>query len=247
MLIFNKTKGYVRVYCFVVSSGSIMSIKDWPADERPREKLLQKGATALTDAELLAIFLRTGTPGKSAVDLARELLGDFGSLKTLLEADQARFCQANGLGPAKYAQLQAVLQMARRHFEEILQRGNALTSPEITRAYLSAQLRGYSYEVFACLFLDNQHRVLQFEELFRGTIDGASVYPREVAKKALLHNAAAVIFAHNHPSGINEPSQADKQITDKLKQALSLFDIRVLDHFVIGDGMPYSFAEHGLL
>jgi DNA repair protein RadC len=224
-----------------------MSIKDWPADERPREKLLQKGATALTDAELLAIFLRTGTPGKSAVDLARELLGDFGSLKTLLEADQARFCQANGLGPAKYAQLQAVLQMARRHFEEILQRGNALTSPEITRAYLSAQLRGYSYEVFACLFLDNQHRVLQFEELFRGTIDGASVYPREVAKKALLHNAAAVIFAHNHPSGINEPSQADKQITDKLKQALSLFDIRVLDHFVIGDGMPYSFAEHGLL
>ena len=247
MLIFNKTKGYVRVYCFVVSSGSIMSIKDWPADERPREKLLQKGATALTDAELLAIFLRTGTPGKSAVDLARELLGDFGSLKTLLEADQARFCQANGLGPAKYAQLQAVLQMARRHFEEILQRGNALTSPEITRAYLSAQLRGYSYEVFACLFLDNQHRVLRFEELFRGTIDGASVYPREVAKKALLHNAAAVIFAHNHPSGINEPSQADRQITDKLKQALSLFDIRVLDHFVIGDGMPYSFAEHGLL
>lgn len=224
-----------------------MGIKHWPEEERPREKLLRKGAGVLTDSELLAIFLRTGTHGKSAVDLARELLNDFGSLKGLLEADQTVFCQANGLGEAKYAQLQAVMEMARRHFEEILQRGDALTSPDITRAYLSAQLRGYSYEVFACLFLDNQHRVLRFEELFRGTIDGASVYPREVAKRALSHNAAAVIFAHNHPSGINEPSQADRQITDKLKQALALFDIRVLDHFVVGDGNPYSFAEHGLL
>ncbi|WP_446808670.1 RadC family protein [Methylomonas sp. 2BW1-5-20] len=224
-----------------------MSIKDWPADERPREKLLQRGATALTDAELLAIFLRTGTPGKSAVDMARDLLSEYGSLQALLGADQPRFCQSNGLGDAKYAQLQAVLEMARRHFAEILQRGNALTSPEVTRAYLSAQLRGYSYEVFACLFLDNQHRVIQWEELFRGTIDGASVYPREVAKRALFHHAAAVIFAHNHPSGINEPSQADKQITDKLKQALGLFDIRVLDHFIVGDGQPFSFAEHGLL
>ncbi|MBU2570015.1 MAG: DNA repair protein RadC [Gammaproteobacteria bacterium] len=224
-----------------------MAIKDWPADERPREKLLQKGSNALTDAELLAIFLRTGTPGKSAVDLARELLNDFGSLKALLDADLQRFCQSVGLGPAKYAQMQAVLEMARRHFCEILQRGDALTSPDITRAYLSAQLRGYSYEVFACLFLDNQHRVLRLEELFRGTIDSASVYPREVAKAALQHNAAAVIFAHNHPSGISEPSQADRHITDKLKQALALFDIRVLDHFIIGDGLPYSFAEHGLL
>ncbi|WP_341327083.1 DNA repair protein RadC [Methylotuvimicrobium sp. KM2] len=224
-----------------------MAIKDWPADERPREKLLQKGSNALTDAELLAIFLRTGTPGKSAVDLARELLNDFGSLKALLDADLQRFCQSVGLGPAKYAQMQAVLEMARRHFCEILQRGDALTSPDITRAYLSAQLRGYSYEVFACLFLDNQHRVLKLEELFRGTIDSASVYPREVAKAALQHNAAAVIFAHNHPSGISEPSQADRHITDKLKQALALFDIRVLDHFIIGDGLPYSFAEHGLL
>lgn len=224
-----------------------MGIKDWPAEDRPREKLLLRGPAALTDAELLAIFLRTGTPGKSAVDLARELLNDFGSLKAMLDADQKRFCQANGLGDAKYAQLQAVLEMARRHFKEILQRGNALTSPEITRAYLSAQLRGYSYEVFACLFLDNQHRVIQLDELFRGTIDGASVYPREVVKKALQHNAAAVIFAHNHPSGIAEPSQADRHITDKLKQALALFEIRVLDHFIIGDGQPYSFAEHGLL
>lgn len=224
-----------------------MAIKDWPADEQPREKLLQKGADALTDAELLAIFLRTGTPGKSAVDLARELLQEFGSLKSLLDADRQRFCECGGLGPAKYAQLQAVLEMARRHFCEILQRGDALTSPDITRAYLSAQLRGYSYEVFACLFLDNQHRVIKLEELFRGTIDSASVYPREVAKAALRHNAAAIIFAHNHPSGISEPSQADRMITDKLKQALALFDIRVLDHFIIGDGIPYSFAEHGLL
>jgi len=224
-----------------------LTIKDWPAEERPREKLLQRGPLALTDAELLAIFLRTGTPGKSAVDLARDLLESFGSLKALLDADLDRFCQANGLGSAKYAQLQAVLEMARRHFKEILQRGNALTSPDITRAYLSAHLRGYSYEVFACLFLDNQNRVIKLEELFRGTIDGASVYPREVAKQALHHNAAAVIFAHNHPSGIAEPSQSDQLITNKLKQALALFDIRVLDHFIIGDGAPYSFAEHGLL
>ncbi|MDP3839076.1 MAG: DNA repair protein RadC [Methylococcales bacterium] len=224
-----------------------MAIKDWLAEDRPREKLLQRGSAALTDAELLAIFLRTGVQGKSAVDLARDLLADFGSLKALLDADHQRFCQAHGLGDAKYAQLQAVLEMAKRHFKEVLQRGNALTSPDITRAYLSAQLRGYSYEVFACLFLDNQHRVIQLDELFRGTIDGASVYPREVVKKALHHNAAAVIFAHNHPSGITEPSTADKHITEKLKQALALFDIRVLDHFIIGDGQPYSFAEHGLL
>ncbi|MGR8979049.1 MAG: RadC family protein [Gammaproteobacteria bacterium] len=224
-----------------------MAIKDWPSDDRPREKLLTRGAGALTDAELLAIFLRTGTHGKSAVDLARELLIDFGSLKALLNADRERFCQGNGLGDAKYSQLQAVLEMARRHFKEVLQRGDALTSPDATRSFLSAQLRGYSYEVFACLFLDNQHRVITLDELFRGTIDGAAVYPREVAKKALYHNAAAVIFAHNHPSGISEPSQADKLITEKLKQALTLFDIRVLDHFIIGDGQPFSFAEHGLI
>ncbi len=224
-----------------------MTIKDWPAEERPREKLLEQGSEVLTDAELLAIFLRTGIAGKTAVDLAQDLLMQFGSLQALLEADQTKFCQGKGLGSAKYAQLQAVLEMAKRHYVEILQRGSALTSPEATRAYLSAQLRNYSYEVFACLFLDNQHRVIVFEELFQGTIDGASVYPREVAKKALAHNAAAVIFAHNHPSGVSEPSQADKHITEKLKQALLLFDIRVLDHFIIGDGAPYSFAEHGLL
>jgi len=223
------------------------TIKDWPAEDRPREKLLESGSGSLTDAELLAIFLRTGIAGKTAVDLARDLLTEFGSLQALLKADQAQFCQGKGLGSAKYAQLQAVLEMAKRHYVEVLQRGSALTSPEATRAYLSAQLRAYQHEVFACLFLDNQHRVLEFEELFRGTIDGASVYPREVAKRALFHNAAAIIFAHNHPSGISEPSQADKNITEKLKQSLMLFDIRVLDHFIIGDGEPYSFAEHGIL
>ncbi len=224
-----------------------MPITDWPEQDRPREKLLLRGSSALTDAELLAIFLRTGTRGKTAVDLANELLQDFGSLKALLGADCQRFCQSLGLGTAKYAQLQAVLEMARRHFIEVLQHSDVLSSPEATQAYLSAQLRGYSHEVFACLFLDNKHRIIKLEELFQGTIDGASVYPREVAKRALHHNAAAVIFAHNHPSGVSEPSQADKHITDKLKQALMLLDIRVLDHFIIGDGVPYSFAKHGLL
>ena len=224
-----------------------MPITDWAIEERPREKLLQRGPNALTDAELLAIFLRTGTHGKTAVDLARELLDEFGSLRALLQADRLRFCEARGLGNAKYAQLQAVLEMARRHFLEILQRGDSLNSPEATRTYLCAQLAGYDHEVFACLFLDNQHRIIELEELFHGTIDGASVYPREVAKRALYHNAAAVILAHNHPSGLTRPSQADQQITDKLKQALGLLDIRVLDHFIIGDGQPYSFAEHGLL
>lgn len=224
-----------------------MAITDWALEERPREKLLLRGANALSDAELLAIFLRVGIQGKTAVDLARDLLENFGSLHGLLNADQERFCQSHGLGTAKYAQLQAVLEMARRYFVEEINRGDALTSPESTRTYLSAQLRGYSYEVFACLFLDNQHRIIEFEELFRGTIDSASVYPREVVKRVLFHNAAAVIFAHNHPSGINEPSTADRHITEKLKQALSLFDIRLLDHFIIGDGCPYSFAEHGLV
>ena len=224
-----------------------MRITDWPAAERPREKLLAHGPSTLTDAELLAIFLRIGIQGKTAVGLPQDLLAEFGSLRVLMQADCATFTQAKGLGNAKYAQLQAVLEMARRHTFEELDRGDVLTSPEATRAYLSNQLRNYPYEVFACLFLDNQHHILEFEELFRGTIDGASVYPREVVKKALDHNAAAVIFAHNHPSGISEPSQADKLITNKLKQALDLLDIRVLDHFIIGDGMPYSFAEHGLL
>jgi len=223
-----------------------MAISDWPAQERPREKLLQKGADALSDAELLAIFLRTGVQGYSAVDLARFLLDDFGGLRPLLEAGEAEFCQRHGLGPAKFVQLQAVLEMARRHLFENIQRGDALCSPDQTRQYLQTQLQNYPHEVFACLFLDNRNRVISFEKIFFGTIDGASVYPREVVKLALKKNAAAVIFAHNHPSGVAEPSRSDEQITRRLKQALEVVDIRVLDHIVIGDEVV-SFAERGIL
>lgn len=224
-----------------------MAIRDWPAAERPREKLLIRGPAALSDAELLAIFLRTGCAGKSAVDLARDLLDEFGGLRPLLEADQSRFCRGQGLGSAKYSQLQAVLEMGRRHLSETLSRGAALNSPALVRDYLSSHLRHRPHEVFAALFLDNQHRLLVYEELFQGTIDGASVYPREVVKRALGHNAAALILAHNHPSGVAEPSQADRRITDRLRDALALVDIRVLDHLVVGDGEIVSFAERGWL
>lgn len=224
-----------------------MSIKDWPAQERPREKLLEQGAQALTDAELLAIFLRTGVAGKSAVDLARQLLGEFGSLRALLEADLAAFSAHLGLGPTKYSQLQAVLEMGRRHLAEGLKRDSALESPQQVRDYLKARLRHEPHEVFGCLFLDTRHRVLAFEALFHGTIDGASVYPRQVVKRALAHNAAAVILTHNHPSGIAEPSQADRLLTTRLKDALALVDVRVLDHFIVGDGEPLSMAEYGWL
>jgi len=224
-----------------------MAIKDWPAAERPREKLLIRGAAALSDAELLAIFLRTGVPGKSALDLARELLDEFGGLRPLLAAERQRFCRAKGLGDAKYVQLQAVLEIGRRYLADRLKRGDPLTSPDDTRAFLRAHLGAYPHEVFACLFLDNRHRVIRFEELFRGTIDGASVHPREVVKQALAHNAAALIFAHNHPSGVAEPSRADQALTRRLTEALALVDIRVLDHFVVGDGEPVSLAELGLL
>jgi len=224
-----------------------MPITDWPSEERPREKLLQRGAAALSDAELLAIFLRTGVPGQTAVDLARSLLHEFGGLRLLLAADRQHFCQGKGLGLAKFAQLQAVLEMSRRHLQEQMRQSDTLTSPAATRRYLQSMLRHYPYEVFSCLFLDNRHRVICFEELFRGTIDGASVYPREVVKRALEHNAAALILAHNHPSGIAEPSQADRQITAHLKQSLALVDIRVLDHIVIGEGEPVSLAELGMM
>jgi len=180
-----------------------MAITDWPTEERPREKLLQRGPAALSDAELLAIFLRTGVRGKTAVDLARDLLREYGGLRALLEADQTRFCAGNGLGEAKYVQLQAVLEMGRRHLFETLKRGESLGSPADTRRFLQAQLRGYPYEVFACLFLDNRHRVIEFQELFRGTIDNASVHPREVVRQALAVNAAAVIFAQKRLSNTN--------------------------------------------
>ncbi|PZP21149.1 RadC family protein [Pseudomonas kuykendallii] len=222
-----------------------MSIRDWPAAERPREKLLDLGAAALTDAELLAIFLRTGVVGQSAVDLARHLLQDFGSLRALLEADQASFSQRLGLGPAKFAQLQAVLEMGRRHLAEGLKRDSALESPQAVRDYLKARLRHEPHEVFACLFLDAKHRVLAFEALFHGSIDSASVYPRQVVKRALAHNAAALILTHNHPSGVAEPSQADRQLTRRLTDALALVDVRVLDHFIVGDGEPLSMMESG--
>jgi DNA repair protein RadC len=222
-----------------------MAIKDWPADDRPREKLLKAGAVALSDAELLAIFLRTGVSGLSAVDLARQLLSEFGSLRALLEADQQRFCRGHGLGQAKFVQLQAVLEMGRRHLESTLTRGDAFTDCDTTRRYLKQRLRPYAFEVFACLFLDNQHRLIHFEELFRGTIDGASVYPREIVKQGLAHNAAAVILAHNHPSGVAEPSQADIQITRRIQSALQLVDIRVLDHIIVGDGDTTSLAQQG--
>ncbi|MCE8020743.1 DNA repair protein RadC [Halomonas sp. MCCC 1A11036] len=224
-----------------------MSIRDWPEGERPREKLLALGAGALSDAELLAIFLRVGVAGRSAVDLARDLLGSFGGLRQLLEADQQRFCAERGLGTAKFVQLQATLELSKRHLAAQLARGNALTSPTLVRAYLATQLRHLGHEEFTALFLDTQHRVIRFESLFRGTLDSASVYPREVARRALELGAGAIIFAHNHPSGVAEPSDADRRITERLREALSLFEIRVLDHFVVGDGEVVSFAERGWL
>ncbi len=224
-----------------------MTITDWPEGERPREKLLERGPDALSDSELLAIFLRTGVPGKSAVDLARELLSSFGGLAGLMGANERRFCEIKGLGRAKYAQLMAVLELSRRYLQTRIAEQDVLTSPDATRDYLKLKLYGLPYEVFACLFLDNRHRVIRYEELFRGTIDGASVHPREVVRKVMETNAAAVIFAHNHPSGVAEPSQADLRITQRLKDALALVEVRVLDHLIVGEGQGTSLAERGLL
>ena len=224
-----------------------MAITDWPAAERPREQLLSRGAAALSDAELLAIFLRTGVRGRTAVDLARDLLQRFDGLRSLLEADRDAFCAGPGLGDAKYVLLQAVLEMSRRHLAAGLRRGAALSCPADTRRYLSACLRHRANEVFGCLFLDNRHRVIAFEELFQGTINGASVHAREVVRRSLHHNAAALIVAHNHPSGVAEPSQADIHLTERLREALALVDVRLLDHFVVGDGEVISLAERGLL
>ena len=223
----------------------MMPITDWPAAERPREKLLSRGAGTLSDAELLAIFLRTGVRGRTAVDLARELLNHFGSLRSLLDAPAARQKALPGMGDARRALLQASLELGRRYLAEELTRDVALTRPEDAGRFLTARLRAYPHEVFGCLFLDNKHRLLAFEELFRGTVDGAAVYPREVVRQCLTHNAAAVIFAHNHPSGVAEPSDADRHITRRLVEALGLVDVRVLDHLVIGDGGWVSLAERG--
>ena len=224
-----------------------MAITDWPEGERPREKLLSRGAASLSDAELLAIFLRTGVTGKSAVDLARELLNKFGNLTQLFAASEADFCAVLGMGQAKYVQLQAIREMSLRGLKEELDRGDALNSPRVVRDYLQLLLGDRQQEVFLVLFLDTRHRVISSEELFHGTLSQTSVYPREVVKRALAHNAAAVILAHNHPSGIAEPSQSDQLLTDALKQALNLVDVRVLDHFVVAAGQTLSFAEKGLI
>ena len=224
-----------------------MSIRDWPDDERPREKLLQRGAAALSDAELLAIFLRVGVPGRSAVDLARDMLKQHGSLRTLLELDQAAFCATPGLGPAKFVQLQAVLELAQRHLEETLHRTDVIQSVADTRRYLMARMRHHQSEVFSCLFLDNKHRVILYEELFFGTIDSSAVHPRQVVKRALHHNAAAVILGHNHPSGEIEPSRGDELITNRLKEVLAMIDVRVLDHVIVGRSGATSFGERGLI
>jgi DNA repair protein RadC len=224
-----------------------MAITDWPVDERPRERLIEKGADSLSDAELVAILLRTGVKGRSALDLARDLLARFGSVSALFAADAKTFCSTAGLGKAKYAQLAAVMEMARRALKETMNRGNALSSPRAVRDYLRLKLQDRPHEVFVGVFLDAQNRVLAVEELFRGTLTQTSVYPREVVKRALHHNAAAMIFAHTHPSGVAEPSRSDEALTQALKHSLALVDVKVLDHFVIGGGAAMSFAERGLL
>src|SRR3954465_5522309 len=223
-----------------------MGISDWPVLERPRERLLANGAAALSDAELLAVLLRTGVAGKSAVQLARELLGRFGGVGGLLGAGEA-LLEVKGLGAAKSAQLSAAVELARRSLHEELKSGAALTSPGGVRDYLRLALGARQHEVFVCLWLDAQHRVLKFDELFRGTLTQTSVYPREVVKMALETNAAAVIFAHNHPSGVAQPSQADELLTANLKEALALIEVKVLDHFIIAGNQAISFAERGLL
>jgi len=219
----------------------------WPQHERPREKLLHLGAHTLSDAELLAIFLRTGTKGQHVVDIARHLIKTFGSISGIYQASEQEFCQTNGLGQAKYVQLQACLEMTKRYLAEELVAGEALTSSQKTIAYLSAQLRHEQNELFTMLVLNNQHQIISFEKLFFGTIDAAAVYPRVVVEKTLKQNGAAVILCHNHPSGVAKPSQADIKITERITQALRLIDVQVLDHIIIAGALSYSFAEHGQL
>lgn len=224
-----------------------MAIKDWPAGERPRERLLAHGATVLSDAELLAVFLRSGSAGRSAIDVGRAALAHFGGLGALVAAPAERFAQVPGLGPAKYAELQAVIELARRVVQEEVRRDTVLNAPDKVRQFLRLWLGHRPHEVFVALFLDAQNRLLAADELFRGTLTQTSVYPREVVKHALKHNAAALIFAHNHPSGVAEPSRADELLTASLKQALALVDVRVLDHLIVAGAATVSFAERGLL
>lgn len=219
-----------------------MTIRDWPSEERPREKLLSRGAPALSDAELLAVFLGSGRRGQSAVELGRNLLANAGGLKPLLDASEKP-----GFGAVAWCRLQGALELGRRYLDADLRSGETLRDPIDSARYLKSRLAGFPYEVFGCLFLDNRHRVIAFEELFRGSIDGAHVHPREVVRRCLAHNAAAVIFAHNHPSGVAEPSAEDRAITQRLRQVLELINVRLLDHFVIGDGAPTSLAQRGWL
>ncbi len=226
---------------------TIGGIKSWPAAERPREKLLNQGASSLSEAELLAVLFGSGQRGMSAVELGRRLLSEYGSLRALLALEASLACKAPGLGLRRHALLQAALEISRRHYQAEISAGPALESPLVVQRFLIAQLRDRPYEVFCCLHLDNRHRLIAYEELFRGTIDGASVHPREVLRQALKRNSAAVILAHNHPSGVPEPSQADELITRRVKDALALVDIRVLDHVIVGDSRCISFSERGLL
>jgi DNA repair protein RadC len=222
-----------------------MLIRDWPASERPREKMVARGAGVLSDAELLAIFLGSGTRGQDAVSTARQLLSGHGPLRKLLERTPTELAGLPGLGQARACQLLAALELCDRFLAAGLERGEALTDPGAAGRYFAQRLRGHPNEVFAVLFLDTRHRALAFEELFRGTVDGAEVHPREVVRRALVHNAAAVIVGHNHPSGSAEPSAADRAVTARLKQSLALVDVRLLDHFVIGDAVPVSLAARG--
>ena len=222
-------------------------IKSWPESERPREKLLRRGPQALSDAELVALFVRSGTQGRTAVDVARGAIVASGGLRGLLDLAREDLCRLPGFGPARYVELQACLEIGRRHLAAGLDRGAPLTTANDTFRFLTAKLRHLPFEVFSCLFLDNQHRVIEYEEMFRGTIDGATVHAREVVRRSLILNAAAVIFAHNHPSGVAEPSVADRLLTDKLVEALSLVKVRVVDHLIVGDGECVSFHDLGLL
>lgn len=220
-------------------------IKDWPTTQRPRERLLQFGPEQVTDAELIAILVGHGTSGQSAVATARMLLKQFGSIRGILNASPPELVKVRGMGASKTARLIAARECGCRNLQEKMTPGKAIRSPDDSRRYLVARLRDRPHEVFCCMFLDNRHRVLAFDELFRGTIDATTVYPREVVKQALYRNAAAVILAHNHPSGIAEPSQADRLITRRIRDALDLIDIRLLDHFIVGDGDCVSLAGRG--
>jgi DNA repair protein RadC len=224
-----------------------MAITDWPVAERPREKLIELGAQALSDAELLAIFLRVGVVGKSAVDLARDLLTQFGSLNGIFAATEHALSQVHGIGSSKYVQLQAIFEMSRRALNEQLQQGDVLASPQAVREYLVLKLGAYTKEVFLVLFLDTQNRLLATEEMFSGSLTETSVYPREIVKRVLHHNAGAVIFAHNHPTGNVKQSQADELLTKQLQQALALIDVKVLDHFIVAGNQTLSFSQKGLL